>query len=108
MSYVERKAARTGSIFGPIHPRPAPAHPEALRLGPALRRRSHNGQDSAQSSLTMHNLVVDGHRTTVRLEPAIWDALQDIARQQEVSVHHLVSTINRERIASSLSSALRV
>jgi predicted DNA-binding ribbon-helix-helix protein len=55
----------------------------------------------------MHNIVVDGHRTTVRLEPVIWDALRDIARQQAVTVHNLVSAIAGRRTASSLSSEIR-
>src|SRR5258708_20823793 len=101
MSYVERKAAQTGSIFGPIHPSTAPAHPEALPLRPAFRRRSRNGHDSAQPSLTMHNLVFAAHRTTARLEPAIWDALQFIARRQEITAHNLIPIINRDTNASS-------
>jgi len=96
---LREKDAFTGSGFGPSHPNSAPA------LRPGFRSRSEH--DNARSSLVMHNLVVDGHRTTVRLEPAIWDVLRDIARQQEVSVHHLVSAINRQHIASSLSSAIR-
>ena len=107
MSYFEKKSLRTVSVFGPGRPRPAPENSETLALRPASRRRPHNQHDNSGSSLIMHNLVVDGHRTTVRLEPVIWDALRDIACQQEVTVHNLVSNINRLHIASSLSSAIR-
>lgn len=55
----------------------------------------------------MHNIVVAGRRTSIRIEPAIWEALKSIARQQGVSVHELVSDIDRARPASSLSSAIR-
>jgi predicted DNA-binding ribbon-helix-helix protein len=55
----------------------------------------------------MHNVVVAGHRTSVRIEPAIWEALKGIARQQGVTLHELVSDIDRARPASSLSSAIR-
>ena len=55
----------------------------------------------------MHTLVVNGHRTTVRLEPVIWNVLRDIARREEVTVNNLVSGIDRRRSASSLSSAIR-
>ncbi len=81
--------------------------PAPVRARSILRRRSRNEPDSVRSSLVMHNIVVDGRRTTVRLEPVIWDALLDIARDQEVTVHALVSAINRGRTASSLSSAIR-
>ena len=55
----------------------------------------------------MHNIYVDGNRTTVRLEPIIWDTLQGIARQEEITVHDLVSEIDRQRTAGNLSSAIR-
>jgi len=63
--------------------------------------------ERGRSSLAMHNVVVDGRRTTVRLEPVIWDALQGIAREEKITVHDLVSDINRRRTASSLSSGIR-
>ena len=59
------------------------------------------------STLITHTIFVDGNRTTVRLEPVIWDALREIARQQGASVHDLVSAINRRGLASSLTSAIR-
>src|SRR5947207_15152325 len=107
MSDAGKKNSQAGPILGPSHPKPAPAHPEGLALAPVFRGRPHDERDGGRSSLVMHNLVVDGHRTTVRLEPVIWDALLDIARDQEVTVHALVSVINRRRTASSLSSAIR-
>jgi predicted DNA-binding ribbon-helix-helix protein len=38
----------------------------------------------------------------------MWEALQDIARRQERTVHDLVTQIDRERTASSLTAAIRV
>ena len=101
MSYLEKKHTHLRSVLGVRHPGSVPA------VRPAFRSRPGNEHDSARSSLVMHNLVVDGHRTTVRPEPAIWDVLRDIADQQDVTVHNLVSAINRQHIASSLSSAIR-
>jgi predicted DNA-binding ribbon-helix-helix protein len=71
-------------------------------------RRSPRGRDSQPSSLVIHNVVVAGRRTSVRLEPVMWEALQDIARRQERTVHDLVTQIDRERTASSLTAAIRV
>ncbi len=84
-----------------------PVRSTALRAKPLRRRRSHGEPDGIRSSLVMHNVVVDGRRTTVRLEPVIWDVLQSIARQEEMTLHDLVSEINRRRTASSLSSGIR-
>jgi len=105
MSYVEKESPHARSIVGSTHSGPVPANSDALTLRPAFPRRLPSGP--ARSSLVMHNIVVDGHRTTVRLEPVIWDALRDIARRQEVTVHSLVTSIDRRRTASSLSSAIR-
>src|SRR5258708_38243396 len=77
-----------------------------MRAG--LPRRLRRNHDKAPSSLVIRNIVVGGHRTSVRLEPAMWDALQDIAHQQQVTVHDLVTHIDRDRSASSLTAAIRV
>ena len=92
-------------------PRPliaAPANARALDTGFPRRRQPPGGREGVASTLVMHNVVVDGHRTAVRLEPEIWGALKDIARQRKLSVHDLVSEINRQRTASGLTAAIRV
>ncbi len=38
----------------------------------------------------------------------MWDALQDITRRRRVTVHDLVTEIDRDRTASSLTAAIRV
>jgi predicted DNA-binding ribbon-helix-helix protein len=73
-----------------------------------LPRRLRHTPESAPSSLVIHNVVVGRHRTSVRLEPVMWDALQDIARRHRVTLHTLVTDIDRERTASSLTAAIRV
>src|ERR1700675_4902202 len=74
----------------------------------ALSRRPRRTHESAPSSLVNHNVVVGGHRTSVRLEPVMWDALHDIVRRRRVTVHDLVTDIDRGRTASSLTAAIRV
>src|SRR6266851_587545 len=69
------------------------------------QRRDH---ESSPSSLVIHNVVVGGHRTSVRLEPVMWEALHDIAHRLRVTMHDLVTEIDRERTASSLTAATRV
>jgi predicted DNA-binding ribbon-helix-helix protein len=72
---------------------------------PQRPRRTH---ESGPSSLVIHNIVVGGHRTSVRLEPIMWDALHDIAQQRGLTTHDLVTDIDRDRTASSLTAAIRV
>lgn len=72
---------------------------------PPGSRRNHN---SAASSLIIRNVVVAGHRTSVRLEPEMWEALHEIADQLQVTIHDLVTRIDRGRTASSLTAGIRV
>ena len=58
------------------------------------RRRS----EPVESSLVIRNVVVAGHRTSVRLEPMMWEALTEIAHQQDRTVHEIVTEIDRRRI----------
>jgi predicted DNA-binding ribbon-helix-helix protein len=64
--------------------------------------------DNSLSTLVIRNIVVAGHRTSVRLEPAMWEALRDIGRRLGLTIHDLVTQIDRDRTASSLTAAIRV
>jgi predicted DNA-binding ribbon-helix-helix protein len=56
----------------------------------------------------MRNVVVGGHRTSVRLEPLMWEALREIARDRQMPLNALVTEIDRQRSSSSLTAAIRV
>ncbi|MFI4947856.1 MAG: ribbon-helix-helix domain-containing protein [Alphaproteobacteria bacterium] len=73
-----------------------------------MPRRLRRTPENAPSSLVIHNVVVGGHRTSVRLEPVMWEALHDIAQRLRTTTHNLVTHIDRERTASSLTAAIRV
>jgi predicted DNA-binding ribbon-helix-helix protein len=79
-----------------------------MRMLAGLPRRPRRTHENAPSSLVIHNVVVGGHRTSVRLEPVMWDALHDIADRLRATMHDLVTEIDRERTASSLTAAIRV
>jgi len=53
------------------------------------------------------NVTINGHRTSIRLEPAYWDAVCDIARRQHKTVHQLASEIARDHHSTSLTGAIR-
>ena len=61
-----------------------------------------------RSSLVNRNVVVNGKRTSVRLEAAMWDALVEIGRREGRSIHEISSKVNRDRRESSLTAGLRV
>ena len=63
---------------------------------------------TAPASVKKHSLVIAGHRTSVSLEAAFWDALKRIAATDGCSLAGLVARVDAERGAANLSSALRV
>ena len=54
------------------------------------------------------SLSIEGHRTSLSLEPEFWDALQKAAARRASSVSALVTTIDQQRGERNLSSAVRV
>lgn len=48
-----------------------------------------------------------GHKTSVSLEKAFWQVLEDAAKTQGVSLAHLVTEVDEKR-SGSLASALRL
>lgn len=61
------------------------------------------------SSLISRNVTVLGHRTSVRLEPEMWNAIKDIARRERCTIHELCSLIQlRKSDITSLTAAIRV
>lgn len=59
------------------------------------------------ASQNIHNIVVAGRRTSVRLEPAMWEALRKIAGRQGRSIHEIATEIRRERPITKLTAAIR-
>ena len=58
-------------------------------------------------SLKRRSVVIDGHRTSVSIEPEFWDALTTIAKTEGRGVNALIAEIDRAR-DGNLSSAIRV
>lgn len=60
------------------------------------------------SSLISRNITVSGHRTSMRLEPEMWDALAEVCRREGRSLHDICTAVDAHRRQSSLTAALRV
>ena len=61
-----------------------------------------------KSRVFKRSVVIGGHKTSISLEDAFWDALREIATQQGVTMSALVSTIDSDRQHNNLSSAIRL
>lgn len=71
----------------------------------SLQRAAMN---AAASTLVSRNVTVNGKRTSLRLEPLMWEALAEIAQRENRHVNELVSMVEERRTASSLTAAVRV
>jgi len=67
--------------------------------GRPLRRRS---------TLVMRNVRVGARRTSLRLETAVWEALQDIARREGLPLNRLLTRISGLQAESSFTASVRV
>jgi predicted DNA-binding ribbon-helix-helix protein len=54
------------------------------------------------------SFTIGGHRTSISLEAAFWDALKAAAVEEGVPVSRLIARIDAERVGCGLSSAIRV
>ena len=70
-----------------------PLHEE----GPAIRARP-----------VKHSFSIRGHRTSISLESAFWDALRRSAAERNLAIAALVAEIDAGRGDAGLSSAIRV
>lgn len=62
-----------------------------------------------RSTLISKNVTIRGHRTSIRLEPEMWDALKDIALREGTTIHNICSLIAIRKVdESSLTAAIRV
>lgn len=61
-----------------------------------------------ESTLISRNLRIGRKRTCVRLEQAMWDALEEILERENRTIHELCTEIDRRRHESTLTAAVRV
>ena len=53
------------------------------------------------TGLLKRSVTLNGHRTSVSLEPEFWDEVKRLADQRGLSVNALISEIDHTRIAAS-------
>ena len=60
-----------------------------------------------QSRLVSRNVTVNGHRTSLRLEQDVWDALEEVCGREGLSLHEVCTHIENRRSGSSRTAAVR-
>lgn len=61
-----------------------------------------------KSLVIKRSIVIDGHKTSVSLEDAFWNALKEIASDRKQTLSQLVDAVDASRVHPNLSSALRL
>jgi predicted DNA-binding ribbon-helix-helix protein len=61
-----------------------------------------------KSPVVKRSIVVAGHKTSVSLEEAFWNALKEISGLRNMTLSELVGEIDGNRQQSNLSSAIRL
>ncbi|WP_454916954.1 ribbon-helix-helix domain-containing protein [Xanthobacter sediminis] len=61
-----------------------------------------------KSPVVKRSIVIAGHKTSVSLEDAFWEALKEIATSRRLTLSDLVATIDSARTQGNLSSAIRL
>jgi predicted DNA-binding ribbon-helix-helix protein len=61
-----------------------------------------------KSPIVKRSIVIGGHKTSVSLEEAFWDAMKEISRGRGKTLSEVVSEIDRTRQQGNLSSAIRL
>jgi len=60
------------------------------------------------STLLNRNVWIGRRRTSLRLEPAMWQALEEVAGNSGLTIHEVCTLIDERRRESSLTAAVRV
>ena len=60
------------------------------------------------TTLQNRNVRIRGQRTSLRLEPAMWDALEEISRREGCSINEICTELEGIRGRSTRTAALRV
>ncbi len=64
--------------------------------------------EDERSRLVSRNVTVNGRRTSLRLEPEIWEGLAEIAQREHTTINEVVARVDRQRGEAGLTSNVRI
>ena len=74
-----------------------------------MQSQGHAPLRPAKTTLISRNITIQRRRTSVRLEPEMWNALGDIAAREGCSIHDICTLVSlRKNASTSLTAAIRV
>lgn len=76
---------------------------------PPRSKRLSGDAAPGDSTLVIRNVTVLDQRTSIRMEPEMWDALLDVCRREGRTTHEICSEVARAKPnPASLTAAIRV
>ena len=74
-----------------------------------INQDSKENKEHLRSTLVSRNIVISGRRTSVRLEPEMWDGLREICRRERSTMHQMCTSVSLQKLEdTSLTAAIRV
>ncbi len=61
-----------------------------------------------KSAVEKRSIMIAGHRTSVSIESAFWQALKELAEARGLTLSALIAEIDAARSQANLSSAIRL
>jgi predicted DNA-binding ribbon-helix-helix protein len=78
-------------------------------MPPRSKRFSSGDVQPGASTLVIRNVTVLDKRTSLRMEPEMWDALEDVAHRERATVDDVCDIIVQQKPdAASLTAAIRM
>lgn len=76
--------------------------------GGLVRRMGGSRDKNNQALLICRNVTVNTRRTSLRMEPLLWESLREIADREGMTLNQLCSEIDGRRGPANLTAAIRV
>src|SRR4029077_10360486 len=73
-----------------------------------MDRYSITGRPAVKSPILKRSIGIAGHKTSVSLEDAFWQALKEIADARKTTLSNTVASIGIDRRQGNLSSCIRL
>jgi len=65
-------------------------------------------KEDRPAALVSRNIIISGRRTSIRLEPSMWDALEEVCVREQCNIHQICTLVSSRLSCSSFTAAVRV
>lgn len=77
-------------------------------VGEPERRMAAKDVSKEGPALICRNVKVSGRRTSLRMEPYIWDSLKEICERERLTLNEICTRIDQRRGEANLTASIRV